>query len=149
MHRNTIWLGLLAVISLCTLWYSATALMALQKYTALSAETRTVDSHWSYIENSGSFFPFVMYVYEVGDKRFQHSQTLRYPMVRNESAAQEMVRELSSKRHTIWYDPQRPSLSVAEKNLPIKECLSALTLLGIFGYFIWLGYSVGFKEQKR
>lgn len=147
MHKNSIWLAFLAVVSVATLWFSFSALRSIQTYMALSETTPLVNGSWSTRETSGLYKPVTHFQYEVVGELFEGQAILTHPIARNTPAAEEMVHYLSRQKWIVWYDPNHPDRYTLEKALPIKECLSAITLLGVFTYLVWLGYSVGLKEQ--
>jgi hypothetical protein len=148
MHKNPYWLAFLGIVAVATAWYGYGAIRSVQDYVALSAETAAFATNWSYEEvTSDTYQPRVVYHYRVGDGIYSGEALLPHPKSRNPGSAEEMVHSLSEQQWTVWYAPSYPNRSSLQKSLPVQECLSAITLLGVFTYLIWLGYSVGMARH--
>ncbi len=144
MHKNPYWLAFLGVVALATAWYGYSAIRSVQDYLALSLQTAAFATNWSYEEvSSDTYQPRVIYHYRADGKVFSGEALLSHPKSRNLASAEEMVQRLAEEQWTVWHDPYHPARSSLQKSLPIQECLSAITLLGVFTYLLWLGYSVG------
>lgn len=88
------------------------------------------------------FIPVIHFSYETEESIRRGCTVLTHPIAHNEAAAKEMVEELSQKKWIVWYDPDHPERATLQNSFPLKESLSALTLLGVFLYLAWLGYSM-------
>ncbi len=144
MHKNRLWLVFLGIIGICTLWYSVSGILAVQHYRAMSATTPLVDSQWSVEEMPGDVFvPLVGYHYKIGGRIYTGETLLYDEGSRNPSATEDNIQSLRKLSWVAFYDPRQPQRSTLQKSFPIKECLSAVVLLGVFTYLVWLGYSIG------
>lgn len=148
MHKNPYWLAFLAIVAVCTIWYTVSFILAVQHYVSLSAEAPVISSQWSFEEVSADqYLPRAKYQFKIDGEVYAGETLLTQPGTRNPGSAKELIRDLREQQWTAWYDPSHPERSSLQKSLPIKECLSAVTLLGVFAYLMWLGYSIGMRRS--
>lgn len=148
MHKNPAWLTFLAIVAAATVWFCVSAILAVQLYHAQSTQAPVLASNWSYEEvASDTYTPRVRYHFRLGEQIVEGEMQMKHPIARNPAAAEDMVDSLAEQRWWVWYDPSHPKSSTLQKSLPIQECLSALTLMGVFVYLLWLGYSVGLARS--
>lgn len=148
MYKNRAWLILLTLVFVVTCFYTLKAFVISYTYVTLSSETEAAATAWS-IEEKGEeeFIPLVKYTYLVKDV-FYHGETLFYQdKTTNLWAAEDVVKNLASKAHRVWYSPKDPADSSLMKKFPLKEILSAAVLWALTLYFFWLGvYVAKLKE---
>jgi hypothetical protein len=148
MHKNIYWLTFLSIVAIATLWFGMSAIRAVQNYLAMSEKAPLFSGNWSYEEvSTDTYAPHVIYHYRIGDACYRGDLLMRHPLARNPQSAEQMIDSLATQQWDVWYDPSHPHRSSLQKTVPIQECLSALTLLGVFAYLVWLGYSVGMTRS--
>lgn len=148
MHGNRYWIALLLVVGFCTVYFGYKSLQSLETYGTLSARTLTSTTEWAIQEGRrGKLIPYVRYTFSVAGKRYQGQSAMPQYKFLGRSASDTVLKELSGKRHLVWYNPSHPHSNTLQKSLPLKECLSAITLLGVFVYLMYIGYSVG-QDRK-
>ncbi|CCB85441.1 MULTISPECIES: hypothetical protein [Parachlamydia] len=153
MRKNQGWLIFLLIIGLPTFFFSGTALYKLYNYSHLDAKTQAEKIEWSVIkEEPWSILNLVgwgeeRYILKVAFefesegvfyKKEAYDDSFRF---RNEWAAQQEIAQEQNKKHFVWFQSSNPRHANLQKAFPVKECLSAIVLLGIFIYFVCLGFS--------
>lgn len=148
MHKNKLWLSWLVVLSLITLWYAGMAVLSAWHYAHLTASTSPTAIAWSVKQlKSDDFSPLATYTFEVNGQAFQGVTPLREIPYRNSWGVEQDLKKLQAMQWRVWYEPHAPYRSTLQKTFPLKECLSALFLLLLWGYFVGLGMYIG--SQKR
>lgn len=140
MHKNPVWLVLIAGIAIVTLWYAFDAATKAYAYMELSEEAQALDLRWSVRKVSGpKFIPHVKFHYEVDGKRYEGETTLvQYPS-RSGWGAEDVIKDLDRSRRTVWYSPNQIEKAIFDKQFPTKECLYTVALAALLAYFLWIG----------
>lgn len=140
LHLNRYWWIFLAIVAAAVCWKSGVALYRLYGYYRLTASTEGNFTEWSVVSlGEESFILQTHYSFQVGQRTYEGD----YPFVDhtylNEWGAEQEIKRGRPARGVVWYSARNPSISSLQKNFPLKECLSAALLWGLFCYFIWLG----------
>lgn len=144
MHKNPAWMIFLGFIGLTTLYFCASAAVSLYDYYYETQTAVPLSINWSYRKVSNDVYaPFASYTFQVKGGVIKGESFLAQPLFRNEWVADEILNSLKKDPHKIWYDPSHPHRSTMEKTFPIRDCVYALVLVILFGYFIGLGIYVG------
>lgn len=148
MHKNPFWLGLLVVVFMTALVYTAVVSNRIYRHLQLSSFTEASAVGWSVkSEGEDSFVPEARYTFELNGK-FYSGATLFYDdAVNNPWAAEEMLKPMAAKTHRVWYSPADPANSSMHKKFPLKESIYATVLWALSIYFFWLGVYVA-KMQR-
>lgn len=140
MHKNTIWLAWLAVISLITLWYAGSATLALWRHLHFTASTIPKAIHWSVKEiKADDFSPLATYTFTLGEQDYHGQTVVKGEIYRNSWGLEEDLVKYENKEWKVWYDPTAPYHSTLQKQFPTKECATALLLFILWAYFVGLG----------
>lgn len=143
MHKNTAWLLFLAFLAISTTYFTATAVHALYDYYLQTHTIQPLKIEWSYQEvGTDAYAPFATFTFPVDGTIVEGNTLLSQPLFRNEFAADEVLKELKEQPWKVWYSPSHPEHATIEKRFPIKESLSAVAVLGLFFYFVFLGFYV-------
>lgn len=144
MHTNILWRAFLIVIFAITLFYSGSALYRYYVYKSLSAVTVPKVLEWNIVkEMDARYILETAYQFVVAGKEYQGTAVWHDEIFVNEYGAQEAIEESNGKRWEVYYNPSDPEESSLQRKLPAKEGLYAMFLLGLFLYFLWLGYYAG------
>lgn len=148
MHKNRFWLAFLAVVLLCSAWYTGKALYYYYNYKQLSEQTTPTSLEWRVVAHSDEDFTLdTDYTFKVHNEVFAGTTSWERSYL-SEWAAHQEIQELSHQVWKVWYSSKNPHISSLQKNFPFKESISALLLWGLFLYFLWLGYYVGNIHPK-
>lgn len=143
MHKNLLWRGFLFIIFISTISYSCVAAYKYYNYTRLSKQILPIEIMWESQElATDSFIPAATYTFSFSKQLFSGTDTWPNDSYRNQWAIDEGLKEYRAKEWKVWFDPHHPTYSSLQKNLPIKECISAIILWGLFFYFLWLSFYV-------
>lgn len=143
MHKNYVWQAFLIVVFAATLWYTIVAIYSYYSYSYLKATTNPTKIDWEIVQESDEdYLTKALYHYDFKDKSYVGSTIFKHTPYRNHWAAEQAIKEFSSRQWTIWFDPFNPHKSSLEKNFPFKEVISAIFLWGLVLYFLWLGFYV-------
>lgn len=144
MHTNYVWLGFLGAAALVILAFCLSTAKELTAYFSVGQASHTEILDWRVQERSNSrFYIIARYRYQVDGKEFESSHTFKDHSLRNPWAAKKKITEMEHRTWTAWYSPKRPHLSTLDRHFPLRRVISSLFLVGIYLYFIGLGYYVG------
>lgn len=134
-----VWIALLVVTSLISVFFLAKAGGEIVTYFSLNREVETLSTQWRISEkNSSSFALHVSYLFDPLKKEpFQGSMELPKPYFLNFPAAQSAMEAFSQKPWKVFYNDKNPSINSLQKIFPFKECLQSLLTLGVFVYFLF------------
>lgn len=143
MHKNRLWLIFLILFGLATAYYSAIGVHALTTYVRQSKATVPLEVDWSYRKiGSETYAPVATFAFAVDQSTVEGETQLSRPLFRNAMAADQVLEDLEKQSWQVWYNPAYPQQATVERRFPIKQALSATAMLGLFLYFIFLGYYV-------
>lgn len=143
MHKNFLWQAFLLVITAVALWYTITAIFSYYSYSNLKSQTTTSSIQWETEEKSEDQFVLkANYTFEYKGTSYSGSTTLEDTPYRNEWAAEETIKELTSSNRKVWFNPQNPNHSSLIKKFPLKDSIYSAFLWGLILYFLWLGFYV-------
>lgn len=144
MHKNKLWLFLLAVVGVSALWYSFIAGYRYYNFSRLDTQIAPTNITWNVIEHSSSSYTLIAkYQFIVGNKTFYGSTDLTNDTFLNLPTAESSINKTALLPWKVWYDKDDPHHSSLQKDFPFKEYVYAMILWGIFLYFIWLGFYIG------
>lgn len=144
MHKNPMWLTFLIVIGLVVLWFVGSAFWKTYTYGRLDAHVPAKKIEWSVAKLSEDFFALqAHYDFEVSNHAFSGETVFKDDLYRNTYAAEQVIPIYAKEEKEVWYDRKNPQYSSLQKKFPLKECISAAFLTGLFIYFVWLGFYVG------
>lgn len=148
MHNNKLFLMLLAVLVLLSIWYTTDAIQRTFEYKNLSAKAKIEEVNWS-VKQLGSdrFIPVGHYQFNANQTSFSGESELSSPIYRNAWSIEQSFSDLSDQHVFVWYNPKDPSHNSLQKRFPRRECVSAFVLWAIFLYFLGLGYYVGKRQN--
>ena len=147
MHQNRFWLAFLTVLTLIVLWYCGVAIYRTYEYIRLTAQTNAEVYEWAPKEISGDVFAaHAYYTFDVKGTQYKGEDVLPSPLYRNTWAIEQEIPKLSKEKRIVWFDPTNPLHSSLQKRFPLKECVSAIVLLGLLLYFVGLGFYVARRE---
>lgn len=133
------WIAFFTLISVVLLWFSASAVYHLYHYAILSAQAPAKTIEWSVTEiNSERYLLHAQYTFEVQGETYSGQNDITSEWFRNRWAAEHSISHATKDPKTVWYSPRNPTNSSLETHFPLKECLSAVLLWGLLGYFYWL-----------
>lgn len=114
--------------------------MAIYRYSRLSEQIPAQVEEWSVQEVKADQFEVRAHLsYTFQGETYHHTLPVgrRYP---NPWAAEKAMQQLKGKSEwKIWIDPKRPEEGVIDKYFPYRATISALILVGIMIYFLFLG----------
>lgn len=140
----------MAFVAVITLYYTGVAIYRIVNYRSLSEQTNTRHVDWRYeATSSETWAPVGRYTFEVDGHLVTGQTQLNSSLVHNPEALAKSLESLNAERWTVWYDPRHPQHSTLQKILPIKECLSAITLMILLLYFFGLGIYVGKRFDAK
>jgi len=143
MHKNILWLTFLGIVGVVTLWFTGVATYRYYEYTDLNSHTTTSSVEWLIKEHTEDNYTLeAYYQFKANNHLFKGVSHFADESHLNRWAAEQMIKSNSSHLWTVWYAQNNPDHSSLQKNFPIKECLSAIFLIGLFLYFLWLGFYV-------
>ncbi len=149
MHKNPLWLLLLFIIAIATIWYGGRTIAHVVHYAHLKAHTLPESIDWSFhIINDDEYIPVAHYTYRVGIDEYHGVGSYKGVYARNQWGADLLLKELQSKEVIIWYNPKNPEHSALEKAYPLKELMYTVALCGLLIYFIGLGLYVGRHKEE-
>lgn len=142
MHKNIYWLSFFILISVCVLSYTGYTVFALYQYQRLTDQVPVSHIEWSTVElGEEKFAPQAAYQFFLGGRSYTKHHTWQEHYL-NAWAANEAKNQLALKRWKAWVDPSHPDYSSLQKTFPIKECISAIVLWGLWSYFFFIGQYV-------
>lgn len=137
-----IWNFFYAFIGIVAVWFTLSALYQLYSYFSLTEETSAKTIEWSVIEiTDEKYILGTKYSYSVNGVEHSGDSRMSSLSFRNAWAAEQAIPRYAKQAWTVWFSPTNPDYSTMQKSFPFKDCLSAILLWGILGYFYWLrGY---------
>lgn len=141
MHNNSYWKAFLLFVLGCTLVYSGIAAYRYYEYIRLTDKqpiTKVVQ--WDIFEKSDEEFILIStYEFTVAGRDYTGKMEWSDFPYRNEWSAKKAIQERGQEPLFVWYDPSNPNYSSLQKHFPVKQCIYAVFLWGLFLYFIWIG----------
>lgn len=148
MHKNQMWLAVLAVFALIALWFSATTGYELYWHASMMSKASPKGIQWKVYEKSRDRYALTaVYDFDVRGNIFEGKTSFQQLAFRNQAAAEQAISQYAQKPWTIWYAALSPQHSTIQKAFPLKSCIYTAILWGLFLYFIWLGWYVEKKCQ--
>lgn len=134
-----LWIGLLIVTSLISVFFLGVAGGSLKSYFSLNSKARVLSINWDIVEKApDSFALSASYMFLTAThQEIKGGSEFNKPYFLNRLSAEQAVRELQDKTWEVFYDKTNPRISSLQKIFPFKECAQALITLGIFIYFIF------------
>lgn len=143
MHANKIWLAFLAAITLAVVVFSWDALQQMRRYYFLQQKTSLTSTEWGLVKiNEESYRVGVEFSFVHQGKTYRGLEHFQKPLYPNPWAAAHGMKERETETQEVWFYPNNPKISSLEKKFPLKELLSAVVLLGLWLYFVQLGFSM-------
>ncbi|NGX58294.1 MAG: hypothetical protein K940chlam3_01199 [Chlamydiae bacterium] len=141
MNKNPYLLGFLCLILVATLWIGGKSAWGVYRYLHLSQVTSPETLMISIKKKSSNhYIPTVQYNYQVKGKEFQGKQDLNHiKYFREEYLENDLSKIKKEEKWTIYYDPANPSRSSLKREFPYKNVAYSFIMVGLLGYFIWLG----------
>jgi hypothetical protein len=125
------------------LYFIATALVPLYGYYKLQITAPATLHDWRVIQKSSSAFAIeAVYTFEAQGKPFSHQTIFSKPYYLNQLSAERQIKIFSTQPWSVWYDAHNPTYSSLEKVFPMKKIIYALISVGVFGYFLYVRYTV-------
>ncbi len=145
MHKNSLWLGLLGIVVLATVWFAGKASWEVYSFYSLSGITEPHTIALSVKKHSkNSYFPSVRYSYNVNGNEYEGREDLRSINYFRKKFLEEDLPKIQAEREwVVWYAPKSPHWSALESDFPFKSIFYACIMASIMIYFIWLGVYVG------
>lgn len=142
MHRNPVWLGFLALICLATLWIGGKTTYQVYQTLSMSETTKPQSLMLSIKKkSSNSFYPRAQYAYLVAGKEYQgRSDLVDLRYLREEFLEKDLSKIQTERSWTIYYNPANPASSSLEHKIPYKNIAYSAIMVGLLGYFLWLGF---------
>lgn len=92
--------------------------------------------------NASKFALQAHYRYEKSDKIFEGSTLFDEIYYLNRPSAQEAIEQKKLRSWKVWINPSTPTRSSLKKEFSIKNLLYGIVCLGIFGYFLYLYFTL-------
>lgn len=144
MHSNRFWLGFLAFFACILVGYSTITLYHVYIYWRLNAHTAPTAIEWHAKEiDEDLFAATAVYTFHVNGNTFMSNDYVRKPTYQNRWAAESELASHAKQYKQVWYRSSDPTYSSIQKIFPTKECIYMCILVGLFLYFLWLGFYVG------
>jgi len=132
------------IVVMATLGNAAIASYRYINYSHLQAHASLIDLTTEVKEiTEASFYVDVNYTFLANGKTYSGSSHSSERYFLNRWAAEENIKEIAVHAPKVWYDPQNPHYSSLIKKFPARDIGTALALLGLLIYFVWLGFRVG------
>lgn len=148
--QSRAWQIFIICMSLVTAYWTAAAVHQVNAYVHLTGQMQPDQITWTYQEVSSDLYaPLATFTFTTEGKQIQGSTLLSRPRFRSASAAESVLQELKKQMWPVWYAPGRPEQATIERRFPLKDCLSALILLGLFVYFVLVRLYVRRFEGDR
>lgn len=148
MHRNPLWLALLSLVLLVTLFFIFKAATSYIAYSSLSKQTEGTIEKVEIVPRGGNYVVWVTFSFLAEGEKITASASPYKPFY-NRFSAEKKASELSQEKITVWYHPKKPLESSLQKNFPTKQVVSAVVLVLITLYFFTLGRYVGSKRPQN
>jgi hypothetical protein len=143
MHPNKIWLVFLASITLVVIWFSWGTVSHVMHYFSLEKKAKVIDSEWTILKIQDDQYQVQAdFTFEYQEKQYRGFDIFEKPIYPNPWAAEYGVKEMKAKELFAWFYPKKPTNSSLEKHFPLKSILSSIILIGLWIYFIWVGFYV-------
>jgi hypothetical protein len=132
----------ICIIGLIAVWYWGVAFQALYHYVSLDVYVKPDVIEWHVQEKEkGKYFVEGIYSFDVQGELYSRKEVVSSDLM-NIWIAEDIKKQMGSKKPKVWYKSQNPRESTLLHIFPWKKCLTAITLTGIWGYFLWLGYYI-------
>lgn len=140
MYQNKLWIGMLALVVAITLWFGGKASWGVYNYLRVD-QTAVGQVESLAIKQVGSdrFVLRAVYGFQAEGEFYEGESALPKLFFLNELAAKQRMERLDRENWTIWYRSKNPQVSQIGRVFPYKQCVYAVILVGVFGYFILLG----------
>jgi hypothetical protein len=150
MHRNPVWISFLGIMVLLTAFFCFTAVKGVWIWGAYSEKIEVKVLNWEIIQTkSGDLQPVLSYLRSEEGINKIFTSLYKNKLFRNEWAANKFLDEVKNiSAWPVWVRPNQWGDAKLTRSFPWKAVIYALFLLGILGYFIWLGVYV-VKLQKN
>lgn len=128
------------LFAVAALLFTGKSLHKLYLYNLFNTQTYASSTNWSIkeISKDEQYALQANYSFVIGGTTYSGEDIIYVPPYRNAWAAEQGIKENTSKRLAVWYYSQDPKYSSLQKYFPIKECLSTLVIWGLLFYFIGL-----------
>ncbi|MEM1282783.1 MAG: hypothetical protein AAGG81_04440 [Chlamydiota bacterium] len=143
MHKNKIWLIFLGAITLVVIWFCWGTVDQFTHYYSLKAKVSVHDIHWQILKIGDEDYQIqAEYTFEYEGGAYSSLQLFEKTVFPNLWAAEYRLEKMKAKKWVVWFNPDNPKVSSLTKGFPLKQALSAIVLLGLWLYFVWLGFYV-------
>jgi Protein of unknown function (DUF3592) len=150
MLSKRFWTIFLTVLGLVALWYGSVMLYRVFEWNRLRAQPVLTKVLWTVQEQSSERFVLKAdYSFEVDGKVYSGTHLFKDSPYRNAWGAEHALIAYQNQSWHAWFDPSNPTHSSLEKRFPLKDCVYAITLLGIFLYFLFLSRWIEAKYPSR
>ncbi len=123
------------VAGVAFLWFGGKAVFELWGYSRLDKHTPVAVLDWQIVERGSRAYILGSYTFEAQGKIYQGKTRFREPTFLNKLAAGYQLDEWKTHAWSAWYDPKNPECSSLQKLFPYKNCVYALLVMGVLGYF--------------
>jgi hypothetical protein len=144
MHKNPVWLGLLGIICIAALWFAGKASWDVYQFYSISERTQAGMVALSVKKKSrNSYYPVARYSYHVDGKEYQGIEEIPSLVYYRKGHLEKDLPKIKKERKwAVWYSPDSPYRSSLSRSFPFKNVFYGFLMIGIFGYFLWLGFYV-------
>lgn len=147
IHNNRYYLAFMLILGFVVCGYTGTALWRWYGYISLSKQAKVETVEWSIVERgSSSYVMNGKYRFDLQGTKFEGETDFSDDNYLNGWSAEQGLKNYQAKSWNVWYQPSNPHYSSLQKKFPLKECLSAVVMWGLWFYFFWLGVYVAQKK---
>ncbi len=136
--KKLIWILFIVLVAALAAWFIGRAGIEIYRYSQYSVKVEALVEKWTIHEKKGDQFAVeAHYSYQYEGKEYQgvgQAGTF-YP---NPWAAEEAKLRMAKQKWSVWIDPKHPERSLVEKHFPVKRTLSAVILISLVIYFLFL-----------
>lgn len=126
---------------IATLWMGGKTAWQINRFLHLSSSKTPHELTFTVKKvSSDNFIPIVHYRYHVKGKEYQGQEELSHmKYFRQEYLEKDFSKIQKEKIWTLYYNPARPKISSFVREFPYKNTAYSFILIGLLGYFFWLG----------
>lgn len=150
MHNNWFYLLILSALTVVVVIFGLDAGKKLIAYTSMREVGEAKEIKYSLLQESEESYKLqASYTFTEEGKEYCGYQLFDTPRFLNKWAGEQAIAKMEGEKQRLYFSPKNPRDNALKRSFPMKSILYSVLLLGLWCYFLWLGFYVTQFSQKK